>query len=51
VVIGGLLSATTLTLIVLPALYARFSSIGVDSQLKDTGPKLQRIHLRLSEPE
>ena len=44
VVIGGLLSATLLTLVVLPALYARFS-IGVGSQAKDTGGELERRRL------
>jgi heavy metal efflux system protein len=48
VVIGGLLSATLLTLVVLPALYARFS-LGFGNQSKKTAGELQRIERRTAQ--
>ena len=42
VVIGGLLTATTLTLVVLPALYARFSDAGPVRLEPATRPAQQR---------
>jgi heavy metal efflux system protein len=48
VVIGGLLSATLLTLVVLPALYARFS-LGFENQSRNTAAELQRIERRTAQ--